>query len=39
MVVGRTNGVSDEKMSGLLLGPQKSSRSNGVVVWRGSTVL
>ena len=44
MVVGRNNGVvgltwfSDKKMSGLLLGPQKSGRNNGVVVWRGSTV-
>ena len=35
MVVGRTNGVSDDKMSGLLLGPQKSSRSNGVVLLTG----
>ena len=26
-------------MSGLLFGPQKSGRNNGVVVWRGSTVL
>ena len=45
MVVGRNNGVvgltgfSDKKMSGLLFGPQKSGRNNGVVVWRGSTVL
>ena len=44
MVVGRIYGVvgltgfSDKKMSGLLLGPQKSGRDNGVVVWRGSTV-
>ena len=44
MVVGRNNGVvgltgfSDKKMSGLLFGPQKSGRNNGVVVWRGSTV-
>ena len=44
MVVGRNNGVvgltgfSDKKMSGLLFGPQKSARNNGVVVWRGSTV-
>ena len=49
MVVGRNNGVvgltgfSDKKMSGLLFGPQKSGRNNGVVVlngvvvWRGST--
>ena len=29
---------SDKKMSGLLFGPQKSGRNNGVVVWRGSTV-
>ena len=41
MVVGRNNGVvrltgfSDKKMSGLLFGPQKSDRNNGVVVWRG----
>ena len=45
MVVGRNNGVvrltgfSDKKMSGLLFGPQKSDRNNGVVVWRDSTVL
>ena len=45
MVVGRNNGVvgltgfSDKKMSGLLFGPQKSGRINGVVVWRGSTVV
>ena len=45
MVVGRNNGVvgltgfSDKKMSGLLFGPQKSGRNNGVVVWRGSTVI
>ena len=45
MVVGRNNGVggltgfSDKKMSGLLFGPQKSGRNNGMVVWRGSTVL
>ena len=45
MVVGRNNGVigltgfSDKKMSGLLLGPQKSGRTNGLVVRRGSTVL
>ena len=38
MVVGRNNGVvgltgfSDKKMSGLLFGPQKSGRNNGVVV-------
>ena len=44
MVVGRNNGVvgltgfSDKKMSGLLFGPQKSGRNNGVVVWQGSTV-
>ena len=44
MVVGRNNrvvgltGFSDKKMSGLLFGPQKSGRNNGVVVWRGSTV-
>ena len=44
MVVGGNNGVvgltgfSDKKMSGLVFGPQKSSRNNGVVVWRGSTV-
>ena len=44
MVVGRNNGVvgltgfSDKKMSGLLFGPQKSGRNNGVVVWWGSTV-
>ena len=31
-------GFSDKKMSGLLCGPQKSGRNNGVVVWRGSTV-
>ena len=43
MVVGRNNGVvgltgfSDKKMSGLLFGPQKCGRNNGVVVWRGST--
>ena len=36
MVVGRNNGVvgltgfSDKKMSGLLFGPQKSGRNNGV---------
>ena len=41
MVVGRNNGVvgltgfSDKKMSGLLLGPQKSGRDNGVVVLTG----
>ena len=41
MVVGRNNGVvgltgfSDEKMSGLLFGPQKSGRSNGVVLLTG----
>ena len=45
MVVGRNNGVvgltgfSDKKMSGLLFGPRKSGRNNGVVVRRGSTVL
>ena len=44
MVVGRNDGVvrltglSDKKMSGLLFGPQKSGRNNGVVVWQGSTV-
>ena len=44
MVVGRNNGVvgltgfSGKKMSGLLFGPQKSGRNNGVVVRRGSTV-
>ena len=44
MVVGRNNGVvgltgfSGKKMSGLLFGPQKSGRNNGVVVWWGSTV-
>ena len=44
MVGGRNNGVvgltgfSDKKMSGLLFGPQKSGRNNGVVVWRGSSV-
>ena len=44
MIVGRNNGVvgltgfSDKKMSGLLFGPQKKGRNNGVVVWRGSTV-
>ena len=34
-------GFSDKKMSGLLFGPQKSGRNNvnGVVVWRGSTVI
>ena len=37
MVAGRNNGVvrltgfSDKKMSGLLFGPQKSGRNNGVV--------
>ena len=41
MVVGRNNGVvglmgfSDKKMSGLLFGPQKSGRNNGVVIRRG----
>ena len=41
MVVGRIYGVvgltgfSDKKMSGLLLGPQKSGRDNGVVVLTG----
>ena len=45
MVIGRNNGVvgltgfSDKKMSGLLFGPRKSGRNNGVVVRRGSTVL
>ena len=45
MVIGRNNGVvgltgfSDKKMSGLLFGPQKSGRNNGVVVWRGSSVV
>ena len=45
MVVGRNNGVvgltgfSDKKMSGHLFAPKKSGRNNGVVVWRGSTVL
>ena len=44
MVVDRNNGVveltgfSDKKISGLLFGPQKTGRNNGVVVWRGSTV-
>ena len=44
MVVGGNNGVvgltgfADKKMSGLVFGPQKGSRNNGVVVWRGSTV-
>ena len=38
MVVGRNNGMvgltgfSDKKMSGLLFGPQKGGRNNGVVV-------
>ena len=38
MVVGHNNGVvgltgfSDKKMSGLLFGPQKSGRNNGMVV-------
>ena len=38
MVVGRNNGVvgltgfSNKRMCGLLFGPQKSSRSKGVVV-------
>ena len=36
-VVGLT-GFSHKKMRRLLLGPQKSGRNNGVVVWRGSTV-
>ena len=41
MVVGRIYGVvgltgfSGKKMSGLLLGPQKSGRDNGVVVLTG----
>ena len=41
MVVGRIYGVvgltgfSDKKMSGLLLGPQKRGRDNGVVVLTG----
>ena len=41
MVVGRNNGVvgltgfSDNKMCGLLFGPQKSGRNNGVVVLTG----
>ena len=41
MVVGRIYGVvgltgfSDKKMSGLLLGPQKSGRDNGVVLLTG----
>ena len=45
MVVARNNGAvgltgfSDKKMSRLLFGPQKSGRNNGVVVWRGSTVI
>ena len=45
MVVGRNNGVvglteiSDKKMSGFLFEPQKSGCNNGLVVWRGSTVL
>ena len=44
MVVGGNNGVvgltgfADKKMSGLVFEPQKGSRNNGVVVWRGSTV-
>ena len=44
MVVGRNNevvglaGFSVKRMSGLLFGPQKSGRNNGVVVWRVSTV-
>ena len=38
MIVDRNNGVvgltgfSDKEMSGLLFGPQKSGRNNGVVV-------
>ena len=42
MVVGRNNGVvglagfSDKKMSGLLFGPQKSGRNNGVVLSTGA---
>ena len=41
MVVGRIYGVvgltgfSDKKMSGLLLGPQKRGRDNGVVLLTG----
>ena len=41
MVVSRNNevvglaGFSDKKMSGLLFGPQKSSRNNGVVLLTG----
>ena len=33
-LVGLT-GFSDKKMSGLVFGPQKSSRNNGVVVLTG----
>ena len=45
MVVGRNNGVvgltgfSDKKISGLLIGPQKRGRNNGLVVGRGSPVV
>ena len=41
MVIDRNNGVvrltgfSDKKMGGLLFGPQKSGRNNGVVVLMG----
>ena len=41
MVVGRNNGAvgltgfSDKKMIGLLFGPQKRGRNNGVVVLMG----
>ena len=41
MVIGRNNrvvglmGFSDKEMSGLLCGPQKSGRNNGVVVLTG----
>ena len=41
MVVGHNTGVvglagfSDKKMSGLLFGPQKSGRNNGVVLSMG----
>ena len=44
MIVGRNNrvvgltGFSDKKLSGLLFGPLKSGRNNGVVVRRCSTV-
>ena len=48
MVIDRNNrvvglmGFSDKKMSGLLCGPQKSGRNNGVVVltgWSGGVPL